>query len=375
MERSTSPNPDRKGRLPVDNTIIGENVCDVEPREAVGVGIDWIAFTVTADNRENILTLLNPRDLKILDHGQHNFDNAGHSPDGISVYWGGEQTRNKTGQETAHFVVSGSGCGYLAETLFSRGDGYGWGTLFRDLILLFGATFTRVDVCFDDRSGLIDIDRCRDEWIAGNVTSRYETAQLYAQMEVGRGAIANAITWGSRSSDTYLRLYNKQMERIAKGQDDPGVWNRFEMEFKRKRAQAVARRIANDGGMSQLVGVLRSYIDFKQPGGAEQKTRWLMASWWAAFVAGAEKARLHIDTVKKTVQTVSAWLRRQVSTGLALLINAQGGIGDKRAAKYIRDMYLDGSKRMGKRHHDMLKEYLDMIEEMQRMGERKVLTT
>lgn len=88
---------------------------------------------------------------------------------------------------------------------------------------------TRLDVAFDDHTGILDIDEiCKD---AEN--------QMYISRtnawQVTRSDSGNSVTHGSRASEILIRIYDKAAER---GFEDGRHWVRVELQLRRERARA-----------------------------------------------------------------------------------------------------------------------------------------
>ena len=74
------------------------------------------------------------------------------------------------------------------------------------------------------------------------------------------------VTIGSRQSETYLRVYDKRMEAAGKGNTVEGPWVRWELEFKKDRAQLCIDLFAHlslDEWRAFTVGLLKSCISFR----------------------------------------------------------------------------------------------------------------
>lgn len=121
--------------------------------------------------------------------------------------------------------MSGQGC--RAFESFGTGD---YNSLF-ELVLdnPEHMNITRLDVAFDDHSGILDIsDICQDTE-DGNYVSRSSAWQV-TYSDGG-----SSVTLGSRSSEILIRIYDKAAER---GFTDGRHWVRVELQLRRERARA-----------------------------------------------------------------------------------------------------------------------------------------
>lgn len=106
---------------------------------------------------------------------------------------------------------------------------------------------------------------------------------------------------GSRKSETFARIYDKRAEQIGTGHKDPGEeWNRFELETKQGRAEALMLKIMKDidaGNPWNTVacGVVKKFINFRDLEEARKITRMKRcktADWWNRILCKAEALSL-----------------------------------------------------------------------------------
>jgi len=215
---------------------------------------------------------------------------------------------------------------------------------------------TRIDVAFDDKEGVLDLERMRQEVKAGNFTTRWKGG--HDRWGWGNQA-GESLYFGRKGSDAFLCCYDKKEERLAKGHEvKEDHWVRVELRLRRKRADAVAQlwqEVSMDAPrvFEHLAGVLRGYLEFKVPNATDSnKRRWAAAPWWSAFLGHVEKARLTLEKVVRTVQNVMSWVSAQVAPSLALLETA---LGKDRAWAFVFAETEDGRARWGPRHRAILK--------------------
>ena len=184
-----------------------------------------------------------------------------------------------------------------------------------------GAQFTRVDIALDDTLGLLDLKE-----IARKTEDKCEiVCQAHAGLRhkgtFGKTQDGHTETYGSRQSETFVRIYDKAAEQSAKTGKIIGHWVRVEFEYKGDRAQAVADYIAThrDNWQEAARGWFFRYLDFKEPGEDENKSRWKTCDWWLKFLEYASKERLFISRVVKTVDDVENWVDKQVTPSLYML--------------------------------------------------------
>jgi DNA relaxase NicK len=188
-----------------------------------------------------------------------------------------------------------------------------------------GGVITRVDFALDDRAGRLSMDVIGEHIDQELLTSRWRKGRKILATLAGQG---RTFEFGSRRSDSFLRIYDKQAEQLDKGKDDPGEWVRVELELKREKADEAARRYVQEGE-AFVVGLLRGLIEFKERGEDQTKARWAACDWWVAFLEDAEKARLSLPKVQPTIERNMAWMELQWSRTLARVVIAEGGCFDR----------------------------------------------
>jgi phage replication initiation protein len=250
----------------------------------------------------------------------------------------------------AHFSLSGGALDLLA----GKSDAWGDVPCMVDQVHtdLQGHS-TRVDLAFDDKVGLLDLDVIGQALHAGDYVSRWRNPPAYV------GKVGAGVTWylGSSRSDSQLVIYDKLQERKAQGHADQveGMthWVRVELRLRRERAQAAAEKLRERGSdvWSFFAGVLKGMVDFKERGESDRKTRWDTVGWWDAFLGFAAKARLVVERKEKTLDDVRSWVLGQVAPSLAVL---ERGMGFNEAWSFLYLVAKEGHERLGPRHRLLL---------------------
>lgn len=209
--------------------------------------------------------------------GWQGYSNRATAWDGdIAVFWNPERP-----DMGSYIVVRGGGF----ERMEAEGqDAHGFCLYLYDN----GGRGSRVDLASDDRTGLLDLSLIRAKW------ERREYKTLpgplpRSHMGHIEGHSGETFYFPSLTSKTgFVRIYDKQAERIASGHDDPGHWVRVELAARHKRAQqAFEWYVKRD--TRALVALTRRYVDFVDPGADSNKARWPASSWWSAFWQGIER--------------------------------------------------------------------------------------
>ncbi len=190
-----------------------------------------------------------------------------------------------------------------------------------------GGHFTRIDVAYDDFTGSLNIEEMDRKLRDGEVVTRWKKAKSQTgHYRIGEGIDdGNGVTIGSRTSDSYCRIYDKKMEREARKIECPIInWIRVEVELKGKKSQELAKVLgatATNGETGQaLAGLLYGLLDFKDPGADKNKSRWTTSEWWLDFVGVAEKLSLALPKEERTLDDVKKWFDTSVSQMAAVIL-------------------------------------------------------
>ena len=177
---------------------------------------------------------------------------------------------------------------------------------------------SQIHLALDDRSGGITAELIDDCILGGYLVTRLRSARKISGYSLDDDVpIATGSTWyiGAFGADRLVRLYDKQAERIAAGQDDPGPWFRFEVQARRKCADVLARTLAREG-LSGSCGILRGILDFREKDN-DNESRRTPLTWWMDFCDGLEIIRTGVKKIPQTLNRVCKWLERSVSRRLS----------------------------------------------------------
>lgn len=179
--------------------------------------------------------------------------------------------------------MSGQGCRDFES--FGSGD---YQAIFDEIIRNPGdMRITRLDIAFDDFTGLLDIDTVCDDARSGAYVSRWDSRKTLVTYSQG----GNSIQFGSRSSEMYLRIYDKAAER---GYDDGRHWVRTEIVLKRERAMSFIYDNPELPIGDKFCGVLAQYLRFIDEDETDSnKWRWPIKQYWADFLSGAAPISLY----------------------------------------------------------------------------------
>jgi phage replication initiation protein len=219
-----------------------------------------------------------------------------------------------------------------------------------------GAKFTRVDLAADDTLWLLDLEEiARKSKDKCEIVCQAHSGNKY-EGTFGKSRDGHTETYGSRHSETFVRIYDKAAEQKAKTGQVIAHWIRVEFEYKDARAQAVADYIAThrETWREAARGWFLAYLDFKEPGQDANRSRWETCDWWLKFLENASKKRLFISRAVKTVDEVKNWVNKQVAPSLFVLAMTIGHDD-------LFRMVGEASARISDKHQDMIDSYGEML--------------
>lgn len=141
---------------------------------------------------------------------------------------------------------------------------------------------TRLDVAFDDHTGLLDIDTIAKDTEEQRFVSRMKFWQTT------RSSQGVSVMIGSPQSKVRVRIYDKAAER---GFDDGRHWVRIELQLRDGRAEEFSKIPMEIG--EAFAGVLLNYLRFVESDETDSnKSRWQMAEYWADLVGDIGRIKI-----------------------------------------------------------------------------------
>ena len=207
--------------------------------------------------------------------------------DGISIHYT-EEADNARFNPGCCLEMSGQGCRDFEQ--FGSGD---WDQLVR-FCIASGGNITRVDIAFDDFTGVLPIDIISKMAMARQFTSQSQHLRIMSE-SVDRDPSHDCISVcpGSKSSDIYIRIYDKRVERKRWELEH---WVRCEIQL--REHNAIGFLTAAGGLGDRYCGVLANYLVYRCAGADSNVSRHPVAPFWAAFLRDA--SRLSINSRRDT---------------------------------------------------------------------------
>jgi phage replication initiation protein len=298
-----------------------------------GYKLDWFAFTVNSDDYdfESVLNTLNYNLVDFESIPGRYFYNSGLTLGNyVNVYYNDfEKAIHKGTSSTFNIVFTGQGC----TNLYNKND--------RDIISIFNKLYsfkikvTRIDIAFDDFTGLLDFKLIEDKLKASDYRSSKKSYNIVRTSNSNQENLGNTIYIGSaRSSGSkgifYARLYDKLAQYIQKNQQLPeiaqktGIWQRYEISYTKKKADAVYHSLLSDINYKNNIDKLykdtfRNIVEFLERSNDTNKSRWKVCDWWEAFLSYDEKYKFINHERDLNIGSLLEWLKVCVMPNIKIL--------------------------------------------------------
>jgi len=156
------------------------------------------------------------------------------------------------------------------------------------------AVVTRLDLAFDMRNSQLSIDSLKAELTGGEATM---TAKTWNHIQGSDGG--QTLYIGSRSSETFLRIYDKGIES-----KQGGDWVRVEIELKGSKSEYAAHTMVTEPKVSAYRWAqswLKGYVSFKHP----------------VMTALCNEPGIRMEKANKPDKDTERWLLEQVAPAMA----------------------------------------------------------
>lgn len=210
--------------------------------------------------------------------------------------------------------------------------------------------FTRLDLAVDDKGArYFTMDDVSSYFNNGLWVSKFKSYQETVSKGKG-GKRGHTVYVGSRKSPLMLRIYDKALEQKK---CDVKEWVRWEIEFHKQRADAVAALLVGGSSLSDVVfGILSNYLRFIVRDN-ERDTRCTTCERWEQFMNGVEKLRIARPIREKSLEEKRDWIKKQVAPTLAACVYADGG-----DTEFLSVVLEIGRARMTESHYKLVREEL-----------------
>lgn len=266
--------------------------------------IDWLSITSKIHTQDQIIALLGMESATwTLTKGAHGYKDRLYY-NCISIHYNGSPDMG------VWLEMSGQGCRCF-ETV-----GHGDYDMLLELVMdnPQDMKVTRMDVAFDDHSGILDLQQiCQDTRLQNYVAK----ATAWQVVESNKGA---AVYIGSQQSDVLIRIYDKAAERNI---TDGSHWVRVELQLRRDRALEFSRLPGTIG--ERYAGVLVNYLRYVLPCSDSHKDRWPLTDYWADLIGAAAALSIYTKPgLEYNVLRCERYVYTQAGNAIDALIKCYG---------------------------------------------------
>lgn len=327
--------------------------------------VDWVQVTFTKIHSvQQIYTILGLDESDFKDVSYSLYGYKSHKVCGnISILYDGRAGMG------IHIQMTGQGCRQY-ETMGKKD----WKEFIRTCFEYEGR-FTRLDgaiddLCYGSAEPYFRLPTLYRKIKDGCAVSRFKKGKRVESFSLddGRG-LGETLYFGREQSDIQFRIYEKDLERIANGEEleeNLTCWIRTEMQCRRVRAEALALYILNNDSLGVVfAGVLKNYLDFKiKDPNESNRTRWKSSKFWLNFLGAVEPLQLTMIAPDKTIESMHRWVSKQVAPTLGTLFSASGGNLD-----LIIDLLNDGMDRMNENQKVLADQAHKLLEQLREQKE------
>lgn len=243
--------------------------------------IDWLTFTVKTDDPAAVKEMIGLKSVswEKCETGMNGYPEREFFGN-ISIMYGASPEMGVC------CSMSGQGC-----RTFESYSSLSWLQLIELITHSDHIKVTRIDAAFDDHTGLLDIQRIRQDVDDRLYVSRSRKSRVTVSDDQNTDIKGISIEIGARSSDMLIRIYDKAAER---GYSDDTHWIRIEMQMRDTIATGfVTGMIDSEFEFGTYFrGVLHNYLRFVTESEDTNKSRWPTADYWEKLLEGVCKIRV-----------------------------------------------------------------------------------
>lgn len=205
--------------------------------------------------------------------------------------------------------LSGQGCRTF-ETLSK----VGWTALF-SFITQNNLNITRLDVAFDDHTGLLDIGQIVHDTQCGNFVSKSD------YWETVLSSKGSTVQIGSPQSKVVIRIYDKAAERHC---ESGTHWVRVELQLRDDRAKQFMKLPLTIG--ESFSGVVLNYLRYVIPDENDtNRWRWQMTDYWLNFLEIVTPISVYVSPgMEYNEDRCKNYVVNQAGNAIACLIEMYG---------------------------------------------------
>ncbi|EOH94675.1 replication initiation factor domain-containing protein [Enterococcus villorum] len=214
---------------------------------------------------------------------------------------------------------SGQGCKHLAMRLKTAKSN--WQEFFRK-VLDYQGNFTRIDFTLDDFVGSLSIPELKRKVTLGHVWTTFQVSESHGGTDIiNNESNGETLYLGSKKSQCRFCFYQKdyeQRKRRGISLEEAEVKNRFELRYRKEKAQSLAKIISKTHDLTKLFfellnGAICFYDRAPNDPGAKVDAK------WAAFIGNHGATTISLETIPQSFEKSMNWLIHSVSPTLAFI--------------------------------------------------------
>ena len=313
--------------------------------------VDWVEFTCFGDCEE-----LEAEERKKIEDWGFNLENFEQLETGLMGYkkrlWGNHIQilyAGNTGMKT-HMILSAKGV-----------RSYEVNNTAENLICILtheDVSFTRIDLALDIKDDSIKFDKLLKYLNKNQIVTRFKKYKYVVEKQIeedGQYTIGETIYFGSRSSNIFIRIYDKA-KQMKQNEDS---WIRIEIVYKDEHANALALYIAQgEKNLGELFSrTLNNYIRFVEKSNDSNKRRWKTADFWARILEDSERLKLSFKGTEVDPKKTADWFKTKVAPSIAFLNLYWGG-----DMQIVESVITGAEEKMPEKYKKILRE-MGLIEE------------
>lgn len=236
-------------------------------------------------------------------------------------------------------------------------------------------TFTRIDIAIDDFAKRFNVDMVKDYLNEGLFVSRLRdweerTKKRREQVDEYHGRTIktmDSLYIGSMKSRLSINIYDKKLEREAKGQQTDGSWDewtRTELRTKKEYADQIADMILlHEYDLGKVAfGILNEKLKFVTRNSKRKNMRDRpTVQWWARFVGEVDKLKFNLEAPERTIERSKKWVERSVAPSLAAIRAAAET--PEEFEEFVSEVLANGAKRLNEKHEMMIEQAKELKKE------------
>lgn len=302
---------------------------------------DWVTISCKSDDPQTWVKLLGMENAPWdeMEHGRNGY-RKGLFYGNISIYYDGSEGMG------CCLNLSGQGCRVFEEQ--GSGDFDGLFRIVQDNPDEFH--MTRLDVAFDDHTGILDIRQLFQDTDDREFVSKFRLSDIHKKFKDERPGIS--VYHGSEQSALLIRIYDKAAER---GLPEEQHWVRVELQLRNDRALAFIQNPEKIG--VKFRGVLVNYLRYVDDNGDKNRWRWPMKAYWEELIAQVERIKLYVKPgMEYNIMQLDHFVFDQAGNAIAAALKIHGAVrffdrlksrGVEMNPKYGRLVELYGQGRRG----------------------------